>query len=368
MYMTCIWYTGALVQVLSMQALLFVLQASASVPHAYPFEPNHAVTTVHVVSSAHLDVGYKYPYIAEVLSEWFSQWIPDSIALSERLRAEGGPLRHRWTMSPWVASFYMRCPAAGGAQWSGDVDGTRPTFRLRCPNATMVQRFKAAVSRGDISFYASAFCTVYEYADAELLSWISDFVHDVGREAGQQHVSTVVSQRDEPGVSRAAIPLLKKRGVTGLTMGVDWASPMADVPRAFVWRDRSSGEELLVAWHNYGYGGGGNSGRAGTWPGPYNMSDAANMSGPDWCMTQPPAGQTCNSTLSLPGLPDALAYFIQNDNHGPPTVAQMEHYYGVLRKMFPAAELVSSTYEAFFAELDKVRHTLPVVEEEIGDT
>jgi hypothetical protein len=235
-----------------LEALLFAVSAVAeqSVPHAYPFTPNAEVTRVHVVSSCHLDVGYKYSYIAEVLSEWFTQWIPDSLRLSEQLRENGGSLRHRWTMSPWVASFYMQCP--GDAQWTGDVDGTQPTFRLRCPNATMVARFKAAVRRGDINFYASPFCTVYEYADAELLQWLAEFGHGVGRLAGQPHLATVASQRDEPGVTRAAIPILAAQGVTGLSVGVDWASPMADVPRAFVWRDEDSGKELLVAWHNYG--------------------------------------------------------------------------------------------------------------------
>ena len=83
--------------------------------------------------------------------------------------------------------------------------------------------------------------------------------------------------------------------------------------------------------------------------------------------------------------------FIQNDNHGPPTLAQTEHYYSVLQQMFPNATretqgvfidswarlsltwkashaVKASTYEAFFAELDKVRHTLPVITKEIGDT
>ena len=287
-----------------------------SVPHAYNFTPNTEVRTVHVVSSAHLDVGYKYPTIAQVMSEWFTQWIPDSIALSEQLRARstvagGAELRHRWTMSPWLASFFLQCPR--NAQWRrGGVNGTRPTFRLRCPNASMVSRFKAAVGRGDLNFYASPFCTVYEYADAELLSWAGQFGHSVGRLAGQRHRSTVASQRDEPGITRAAIPILAAQGITGLTVGMDWASPMPDVPRAFVWRDEASGKELLVAWHNFGYGGGGNSGRSGVWPkyfGPAGggVGDAANMSGPNWCMTQPPTGHTCNSTLSLPGLPDALA-------------------------------------------------------------
>ena len=139
-----------------------------------------------------------------------------------------------------------------------------PSFALRCPNSSAIASFKAAVTRGDIAFYASAFCTMYEYGDASLLSWVSNFTHSVGTLAGQRHVSTVASQRDEPGLTRAAVPLLVNAGVTGLTMGVDWASPVADVPRAFVWRDEPSGTELLVAWHNYGYGGG-HSGRTGSW-------------------------------------------------------------------------------------------------------
>jgi hypothetical protein len=119
-------------------------------------------------------------------------------------------------------------------------------------------------------------------------------------------------------------------------------------------------------------GGGGNSGRNGVWPTYFGDDDSAgnppNQSGPDWCMTQPPVGMTCNSTLSIPGFESALALFIQNDNRGPPTVAQIQHYYEVLGRMFPNATLVSSTYEAFFAELDTIRESLPVVTMEIGDT
>ena len=58
------------------------LTAAQSVLHAYPFQPNHEVTTVHVVSSAHLDVGYKHRYIAQVLGEWFEHWIPACSVLS----------------------------------------------------------------------------------------------------------------------------------------------------------------------------------------------------------------------------------------------------------------------------------------------
>ena len=154
--------------------------------------------------------------------------------------------------------------------------------------------------------------------------------------------------------------------------GVDWASPVAEVPRAFVWRDEPSGKELLMAWHNYGYGGG-HSGRGGSW-GHYEPQDpgsgnAPSASGPDLCQSSPPAGQTCNSTITVPGFGHALALFVQDDNAGPPTRAQVEHYFMAVQKMFPkATTIISSTYEAFFGELNKIRHTLPVVTSEIADT
>ena len=53
----------------------------------------------------------------------------------------------------------------------------------------------------------------------------------------------------------------------------------------------------------------------------------------------------------------------------PPTRAQVEHYFEAAQAMFPnATTILSSTYEAFFAELDKIRGALPVVTSEIADT
>ena len=194
---------------------------------------------------------------------------------------------------------------------------------------------------------------MYEYGDKSLIEWTSDFAHTVAELAGLPFKPAVASQRDEPGVTRAAIPLLTSRGVTGLTMGVDWASPVAKVPRAFVWKDTPSNTELLVAWHNYGYGGG-HSGRDGTWN---------NSGGPQWCQSAPPPGEMCNSTLSVPGLDHALAYFIQDDNFGPPKLGQLQYYLKIVKQMFPnATSIIPSTYDAFFAELQKVKHTLPVSE------
>jgi hypothetical protein len=53
-----------------------------------------------------------------------------------------------------------------------------------------------------------------------------------------------LSQRDVPGMSRASIPLLRSTGVTGISVGVNGASLPPAVPRAFVWRDGGSKEEV----------------------------------------------------------------------------------------------------------------------------
>lgn len=60
-----------------------------------------------------------------------------------------------------------------------------------------------------------------------------------------------LSQRDVPGLSRAAIPLLQSTGITGISVGVNGASLPPAVPRSFVWRDESSKEEVR---HPFIYG------------------------------------------------------------------------------------------------------------------
>lgn len=66
-----------------------------------------------------------------------------------------------------------------------------------------------------------------------------------------QSTKTIMSQRDIPGTTRAAIPLLAARGVRALTVGVNAATAPPGVPKTtpFIWRDNPSGAELLAMWH-----------------------------------------------------------------------------------------------------------------------
>jgi hypothetical protein len=67
---------------------------------------------------------------------------------------------------------------------------------------------------------------------------------------------TTFSQRDETGMTRAILPLLKKHNVTMISLGSGGSSGgHPKIPDIFVWRDEASDSEVLFAF-DHGYGGG----------------------------------------------------------------------------------------------------------------
>lgn len=63
---------------------------------------------------------------------------------------------------------------------------------------------------------------------------------------------TVLSQRDVPGMSQAAIPLLASFGGRAVSVGVNGGSTPPYVPRAFMWKDPDSGAAMPAMWHPLG--------------------------------------------------------------------------------------------------------------------
>ena len=64
-----------------------------------------------------------------------------------------------------------------------------------------------------------------------------------------------LSQRDVPGLTRAAIPLLVRRGVTAVSVGENSQVAPSAVPPIFVWQDNTTGAEVIAMFHALGYGG-----------------------------------------------------------------------------------------------------------------
>jgi hypothetical protein len=128
-------------------------------------------------------------------------------------RAPIKPLSSQTVTTNLISCWHLHFPHTPTPLYS---HGTHTT-------AQAVTAFKAAVQAGDINFYASAFCTVFEYADDSLMEWVSDFVHTVGDMAGQKHMSTVASQRARCTVAFSPTPLFARlEGVTKKKMFVSY--------------------------------------------------------------------------------------------------------------------------------------------------
>jgi hypothetical protein len=70
----------------------------------------------------------------------------------------------------------------------------------------------------------------------------------------------------------------------------------------------------------------------------------------------------------VPGLDEALWFAHTDDNTGPQSLEEVEAVFDVAHERFPAAQIAASTMDAFAAQLARIRHQLPVVTLELGDT
>ncbi len=181
-----------------------------------------------------------------------------------------------------------------------------------------------AIADGDIVWHGLPFTTHTELMDASLLRHGLGFSRKLDRRFGRKTVAAKMT--DVPGHTQAMVPLLAEAGIRFLHIGVNPASKAPDVPPVFVWRRGSS--DLIVMYHKGTYG-----------------------------------------DLMVPAGLDAGIYFAHaGDNHGPQTKDEVLAVFDKLRRQFPSAKIMASTLNAFARKLQTVEASLPVVEDEIGDT
>ena len=298
------------------------------------------VSTVHLIMSSHLDVGYT-GQPQDVINEAFTVHFPRAVSVGAALRARGGHERLRWMTHTYLVSLFLDCP---------------PGMGLACPNAAAIANFTVAVQAGDITWHAFP-------ANHELAATGTGMVEagvDLTRRIEQQlkkPPSRTLSIRDVPGVTRGVVPLLSRLGVPYVSVGANNNPYKANVPPAFVWRDPHSGTELLCLWHNLGYG-----------TIPTAGSDLKNL-------TILPAdvefGLKESAVLRLPGLSDAAIYAWRGDNSGPPeSVEEVLATFEAARTLVPTAKkIIASDLDAFLAKVDTpaVRKQLPVVTTDLAE-
>lgn len=225
-----------------------MLLAAAAVAAAPSDDP---IRKVYVVFSNHLDVGYTEnrngSSAAAVINEYFEHHFPAAIATANEARAHGHPFR--WMTQSWLVSAFRNCNAT-----KINIGGPSLPSDLRCPNATALAAFEAAVRRKDIGWHAFPFNGEPELFTPALFDSALNltFAEDLRSAHAPRRT---LSLRDVPGLTRAAVPLLARRGVEAISVGENSQCAPAAVPPIFRWRDNATGSEVVAMFHALGYGG-----------------------------------------------------------------------------------------------------------------
>jgi hypothetical protein len=186
------------------------------------------------------------------------------------------------------------------------------------------KQMEEAILAGEIAWHALPFTTHTELMDADLFRFGLSLSAELDRRFGKTTIAAKMT--DVPGHTRGIIPLLAEAGVIFLHIGVNPGSTVPGVPPLFRWRD-PSGAEIIVMYES-GYG----------------------------------------SAFTIEGIEDSLAFGHTGDNLGPQSTEQVLDVYTEVRKKFPTVEIFASTLDAFASKLSPIRASLPVIDQEIGDT
>lgn len=301
--------------------------ATATAPHVIhggenqPSDAIAEVEEVHVVVMTHLDVGFT-DFALSVIDRYFHTFYPAAIAYAQQIAANPAlaDFGYVFTTQPWLLSLFLDCP-----------QNLLP--ELQCPTDNEKAAVVEAIEGGVISWQGNAFNLQSSLMDPSLYGWSLDMAHRLDDRFGKPR-KTTVSLRDVPGTSRAALPLLRERGYSGFSVGVNPSVVSAAVGGAFVWDDGSGSDGVLTLIHPGGYGG---------------------VKLPD-CVTAPALGK-------------ALCVWVTGDNSGPPDPLAVFQVRRIIAQQYPNAQRIfASDFDAFMAELATVRGELPVVDQEIGDS
>ena len=112
----------------------------------------------------------------------------------------------------YVLSLYLDCPPGRG---------------LHCPSAAAKRSVEAALKRGDVVFHAMPSNNQLDTMDAPLIEAGMQLTAALAKRLGVA-APTVLSQRDVPGMTQAAVPVLVRSGVRAVSVGVNNAATPPD--------------------------------------------------------------------------------------------------------------------------------------------
>ena len=153
------------------------------------------------------------PLAANVTSEYFNTYLPRAAKMAEAARQAGGD-HYTYMTHPWIVDLFLDCKAAGIRDWRA---GHHQSL-LTCPNATTLDQFRRAVTIGDIWMQAFPHNGSPETYDASLFEASLAMGARLASELGISPPRTF-SQRDETGMTRAILPLLRAHNISAISLG-----------------------------------------------------------------------------------------------------------------------------------------------------
>mgnify|MGYP002630705747 CR=1 FL=1 len=195
---------------------------------------------------------------------------------------------------------------------------------LNTQSPDKVKRLEAAIENGIIAWHALPFTTHTELMSRPLFAEALSISGELDRRFGR--VTRAAKMTDVPGHTLGAVEVMTEHGVEFLHLGVNAASPVPDLPPMFRWKAPNGAEVTVLYQSSYG------------------------------------------EKFSAPGADAAIAFAHTMDNVGPQNIGQVVETWDRMAEENPEDTLQASTLDAYWDDLRAIRHTLPVVTQEIGDT
>ena len=246
------------------------------------------IKEILLVFKTHLDIGYT-DYAANVKEKYLREYLPAAVRVARA--SEHTEHRFVWTTGSWLIAEALK-----------EDDGT----------------LESAIRDGLITWHALPFTSHTEYMNCALMEYALDISAELDRRFGKKTIAAKMT--DVPGHTVALVPMLCRRGIELLHIGVNPATPLPDVPEVFYWK---CGDDQIAVIYNRDY------------------------------------GEVCE-------LGDfALAFGFTGDNHGPQGGEQLADVYRNLQEKYPDAVIRAATLDEAAERMRGL--DLPVVEGEIGD-
>ena len=244
-----------------------------------------------IIFKTHLDIGFT-DLSENVKQKYVRSYIPNAIKVGYELKDTDTPFV--WTVGSWLINEALKVDESG--------------------------KVEQAIKDGILNWHALPFTSHTELMSVKLFEYGLDVSARLDARFGVKTVGAKMT--DVPGHTQGMIPLMSRRGIKFLHIGVNEATPVPPVPSVFRWRQ---GQDEIRVMYQGEYG---------------TDADFGDF---------------------------AVCFAHTNDNCGPQSADEIRSIYEEIAKKYPNCVLKAATLNDV-AERVGALTDLPVIDKEIGDT